>query len=340
MRTFGAKAIAEDSSAESAGERSGDDGYIIIIVLGVLSLLALVAIGLQKTVFVDIRLTSNLAHRARAEALADGITRLAVRHLLNNVPAAGKSGPIRLDGVPLTCRAGASVVSISFVNVDGQINLNHASEALLTRVLSGVGLSEKEATRLARDIIDFRTAGGQSISGGSKLDIYRQAGLRHGPKNAAFQSVGELEQVVGMTRPLMERLRPLMTVHSRLGVLSPGLMSEPVAMALAGGEASGLQDLDRLKASLALPKEWTSIVRTRSTGSAAGSNTYVVRVAVRRGGTERFTRATVAGLNARAQGGAAIMDWTELDPVRHGIDAAVPDDAPSCVGGVLWLDPA
>ena len=339
MRTFGAKAIAEDSSAESAGERSGDDGFIIIIVLGVLSLLALVAIGLQKTVFVDIRLTSNLAHRARAEALADGITRLAVRHLVNNFPADGRSGPIRLDGVPLTCRAGASVVSISFVNTDGQINLNRAPQILLERVLGGVGVADKEATRLARDIIDFRAPGDQSISGGSKLDLYRQAGLRHGPKNAPFQSVGELEQVVGMTRPLMERLRPLITVHSRFGVVNPGVVSMPVAMALAGGSASALQDLDRLKASLGLPAEFTYIPRTRGTGST-NSNTYLVRVAVSRGGTEYFTREAVVGLYASNNAVATIREWAERVPDRSGPAFAAADDAPSCIGGVLWLNPA
>lgn len=328
------------ASRPQLNRNPGDDGYAIIVVLAMLSLFALVAVGLQKTVVVDVRLASNLAHRARAEALADGITRLAIRHLILNAPVNGRSGPFRLDGVPLTCRAGASVVSISFVNVDGQINLNGASEALLIRLLGGVGLAEKEATLMAHNILDFRTDGDLSIAGGSKLDIYSQAGLRHGPKNAPFQSVGELDQVVGMTRSLLERLRPLMTVHSRLGVLNPTLMSRPVAMALAGGSSSLVQDLDRLRASLVLPAEWTFMPRGGRGPINTASFTYLVHVSIQRGGTERFTRATVVDMGAREQGGATIKEWIELDTNGNGSDLAVADDAPSCVGGVLWLDPA
>ena len=316
----------------------GEDGFVMIVVLLMLSLFALVAIGLQRTVVVDVRLASNVAHRARAEALADGIARLAVQHLVNNVPSAGRSGPFRLDGVPLTCRAGASVVSIAFLNVDGQININQASEVLLQRVLRGVGIAETEATRLAQNIVDFRTAGDQSIAGGSKSEIYLQNGLQHGPKNAPFQSVGELEQVAGITRPLLERLRPLMTVYSRSGVVSPSAIGLGVAMALAG-ETAAVQDLDRLKASLDLPTAMTFVPRSGRGSTATGSNTYMVQVAVRRGGVERFTRATVVELRGRTPGGTMIREWTELDQNRQAVAPAPVDDVPQCIGGLLWVDP-
>ena len=122
----------------SRNSNSGDEGFAIVVVMAVLSLIALVAIMLQKSVAVDIAYTSYLARHTRAEAFADGITRLVVRHLVVNPAAEKRSGPFRLDGAPLTCRAGTSVVSITIINTDGQINLNLSPQSLLERLLGGL----------------------------------------------------------------------------------------------------------------------------------------------------------------------------------------------------------
>lgn len=334
MPASGAKGRAGNDGGRNAHNR--EDGFALVVVLAVLSLLALAAIVLQKTVVAELSVTSHLTGRARAEALADGLTRLAVRHLAINAPN-GRSGLFRLDGAPLTCRAGSSFASLSFTNTDGQINLNLASQTMLERILQGAGLAPAEATRMAQDIIDFRTTGDQSITGGRKLDAYSQAGLRHGPKSALFQSVGELRQVVGMTPQLFERLRPLLTVHSRFGAINPGAVSLPVARALLGEQAAA-QDLDVLQSRLNLPPEFTYIPRTRGTGPTS-SNTYLVRVAVKMG-TARFTREAIVELTATPNGDATIRSWSERDPDPAGIEPAATEDTPACIGDVLWLDPA
>ena len=326
-----------ESDWRTAGDpRPNENGFAIVVVLVVVSLMALVAIVLQKSVAVDVRSASYLAKHARAEALADGLTRLAIRHLVVNTPGNGRSGPFRLDGIPLTCRAGASLATIAFTSTDGQINLNLASEALLKRALAGVGVSDGDAARLAQNVIDFRSSGDRSIDGGSKLGIYREAGLNHGPKNGPFESVGELEQVVGMTLPLLERLQPLVTVHSRFGVINPSVVSMPVAVALSGGSAS--EPLDILQARLNLPSEFTYIPKTRGTIST-NSDTYLIRVAVSMGTAARFTRAAVVEKAPATQSGAVIMDWSELDPDRYGVDLAA-SDTPACIGGLLSLEPS
>ena len=313
-----------------------EDGFAILAVIVVLSLFAVVAVLLQKSVTTDIRLASHLVQRTKAEALADGITRLAIHHLVVNPPSGGRSGALRLDGVPATCRTGTGFASITFISTDGQINLNLASQALLERVFNGIRLAQAESTGLAQNIIDFRTVGDQSISGGSKLEAYRQAGLRLGPKNGHFQSVGELDQVIGITGPLLEQLRPLMTVHSRFSIVNPNIMSWPVALALAGPSISASQDLDILRTRLILSSEFTNVVKTRSTGSTI-SNTYLVRVTVDQGGTARFTRSAVVDLT-NSQSGAAIKEWTELNHNRYAIDPPPAEDTPPCIGGLLSLN--
>ena len=334
------KYLGEENSVVPGSSRyanSDDEGFAIVVVMAILSLIALVAIVLQKSVAVDIAYTSYLTQHTKAEALADGLTRLALHHLTINRPADGRSGLFHLDGIPLTCRSGSSAVSISFINTDGQININRASQPILERIFGGIGLGGTQAAQLAQDIIDFRSPGDTSISGGRKREIYQQAGLSHGPKNGPLETVGELEQVIGMTPALLERLRPLLTVHSRFGAINPSVVSLPVAVALSGG--SDQQSLDILQGRLNLPIEFTYIPKTRGTGSTA-SNTFVVRVAVSQGGIARFTRSAVIELTSANRNGAAIKEWTELDPGRYGIDPPAADDTPPCIGGVLWLEPA
>jgi general secretion pathway protein K len=317
--------------------RTSDEGFAIVIVLAVLALLALVAIVLQKSVAADVRAAATFAQRTRAEALADGLTRLTIRHLAVNTPAGNRSGLIVLDGEPTGCRTGAGPASIAVINVDGLINLNLSSEGLLTRVLTGIGLGDGEAAGLAKNIIDFRSAGDDSLSGGDKRALYEQAGLRHGPKNGPFESVGELDQVPGITPALLEKIRPLVTAHSRFGAINTGVMSLPVAMALSGGQTT--LPLDILRTQIQLPIEFTYVPRSRNTGSTS-SNTYLVRVTVGQSGAARFTRSAIVELKPSTVSGAAIKEWTEWPSHPAHASGPEPADLPTCIGGVLSLDPA
>ena len=66
---------------------------------------------------------------------------------------------------------------------------------------------------------------------GAESAAYQAAGLGHGPKNAPFETITELDQVLGMTATLLDRLRPLVTVYARQAgiVESPGGVSPPGA---------------------------------------------------------------------------------------------------------------
>ena len=322
---------------------SRDSGFVLIAVLAALGLLAMVALLLTKTVSLDTKIAAFAAQQARDEALADGLTRLAVQHLAVNQPAAGKSGLFRLDGIPLFCRLNDHVASIAFFDTDGLINLNLASQALLNRVFAGVGMQPDSATQLAQAVIDFRSTGDAALAGGSKLAAYQLAGLPHGPKAEAFATVGELDQVLGMTPALLARLRPLMTVHSRFGVVDPRVAGLPVLLALAGDSrptstTPDPQTLDALRSTLDLPAAFTYIARTRSTSSTK-SEKYVVRAIVYRGRIARFVRQATVGAATNSQSGASLKEWTALDPGLYdfeGLDLAA---TPACLGGVLWIDP-
>ena len=320
------------------GVRSaGETGFVLIPVLAALFLLALAAVVLTKSVTLDIRLVSMTERRAVVEELADGVTRLAAYYIGVNVPGSGKSGDIRLDGIPQTCRIKHNIVSISFLDTDGQININRAPIALLQKILSGLGLSDDEARRMAENITDFRTRGDASLAGGSKIAAYQGDGHRHGPKYAEFASVGELDQVIGMTPALLARLKPLVTVHSRFATVNPQVASLPVLRALAGAEfgsdSATPEALDDLRSKIVIPVEFTYIPRTRGNRTTT-SSTYVTRVVVNHPGKVAFARQAVIELNGNTP---TFKEWTEISlppqiPASNDIN-----DLPDCIGGTLGL---
>ena len=320
-----------------------DDGFVLIAVLAALAVLAMVAVLLTRTVSIDTKITAYVAEQAQHEALADGLTQLAIQHLAINAPAANKSGLFRLDGIPLFCRVGTTVANIAFFDADGLINLNLASPALLTLLLSGVGLTPDAATQMAQAIVDFRSAGDASLGGGSKSAAYQLAGQSSGPKNNRFIAVSELDQVLGMTPAILSALRPLVTVHSRFGIINTKVASLPVMRAL-GGEttpASALPDpqtLDEFRSKLVLPASLTSIARTRS-APTTNSNTYVIRTTIYNGRKARFMRQATIDASRGGNLVAGPKEWTTLNAEIYGPTAPSIAELPSCIGGLLWLTP-
>ena len=313
---------------------------MLIPVLAALFLLGMVAILLSRSVALDIRVTSLAMRRAVVEELADGLMRLSIRHLAVNAPVSGKSGPFRIDGIAMTCRTERGLASIAFTDADGLINLNRASIPLLELVFTGAGLSRDEAKQLAENVADFRTPGDSTLSGGSKANAYQLAGLRHTAKSGPFDSVAELDQVVGMSTALLQRVRPLMTVHSRFGTINPGVASLPVLEVLAGlGESSGVQTaeaVDDLRSKVVVPPDFTYVPITRSVRQTK-SDTYVIRVIV----DEADARAGRQAVVVRDPGGqdGQVKEWSTVDAHTLATYRHAATDAPPCLNGLLWLQP-
>lgn len=318
--------------------RKSEQGFIVIPVVVALSVLALATYMLTSSASEDVKLVAQLARNARAESFADGLTRLVVRNLGANPPAAGSSGNIRVDGSSINCNMAGGQASITVASTDGLINLNHAEPDLLERLFAGV-IASDEARRLAQAVVTFRGGEDASPRAEGNAAAYESAGLRFGPKNAPFESVGEIDQLPGMTPKLREMLRPMLTVHSRTGVVDPRLASNLVLGALAGVplSSSDLTDpalLDSLRTTLQQAPDFAMRTKTRSS-AAAVSSTYSIRVAVSIAGT-RFTRQTVVDLSDSPDSGGVLKEWVSLDPSYHPV-AFGRAGSPDCLS-VLRLD--
>jgi len=106
------------------------------------------------------------------------------------------------------------MVYISVRDEASKIDLNKAPEALLAALFASVGVDPGNAQSLADAIADFRDPDNLRRVRGAEAADYRDAGLDWGPKNAPFQTVEELQQVLGMTAEIYRRVAPDVSVYS------------------------------------------------------------------------------------------------------------------------------
>jgi len=300
-----------------------------VSVLWLLALLTLVTMVLLTAMRVDTRAAGQFIRHAEAEALADGLMRLVALRLgdRNRRPLDDAAGLAR-DGTPLLCAHGDAAVAIAVTDAAGLVDLNAASPALLEWLLRGLDVAPERAAALAAAIVDFRDGDDIPSVNGAESDAYRAAGLAHGPKNAPFETVMELDQVLGMDIALLGRLRAVTTVYSRQpgidGAVAPREVRTAAAVASAGTDAAAVPGMQRDPARPDIP----SLFRIPSRARA-----YRVIVIVQLPDGGRFAREAVIEPERTAPLGFRMREWTV--PASAPTDAlALPDGAVQCVGAL------
>jgi general secretion pathway protein K len=298
--------------------RRADRGFILVSVLWLLALMTLVTTVLLTAVRVEVRAAGQFVRQAEAEALADGMTRLVALRLGDRA-----AGFVR-DGTPMLCGNGDAAVAISVTDVAGLVDLNAASPDLLEWLLRGLGVAPERAAALAAAIVDFRDEDDIPSVNGAESTAYRAAGLAHGPKNAPFETVTEVDQVLGMDLTLLGRLRAVTTVYSHQPGIDAAIAPREILAAAAvasgaGADAAAAGPSDPARA--AIPSQFTSPSRGRA---------YRVSVTVQLPDGGRFAREAVVEPDRRMPLGFSMREWTI--PTSTTIEAlGLPDGARQCV---------
>ncbi len=138
------------------------------------------------------------------------------------------------DGREYRWRFGDADVALRIVDEQGKVDLDMADAGLLAALLRQLGTEPQEAVRIAGAIVDWRDADTLAQpGGGAEAPEYAAAGRDYGPANLPFESVAEVEQVLGVTPSLYARLAPVVTVYSGRGVPDPAF-APPTVRAAAG----------------------------------------------------------------------------------------------------------
>ena len=212
--------------------RGHERGAVLVIVLWMVTLLSVMATGFIYTMRTETTLAGHGVDRAQALALAEAGVSYAIVRVLQPDPES--RWPV--DGSPQDWRFGGALVRIGITDISGKIDINQAARGVLERFLEYAGVAEEELSSLLDAIEDWRDPNDEQLLNGAEEDEYLAAGRDDGPKNAPFESVEELLQVLGMTAELYNQIKNDLTVYSRQAGINPAAASARVLKALSDAD--------------------------------------------------------------------------------------------------------
>lgn len=209
---------------------AGRSGIALLIVLWVIVLLAVVLGAFVVAARSENLQTRFLFDATRARYAAEAGLSLAVYELRRTDPATrwiadGRSYAATFDDAEL---------EIAMTDEAGKVDVNIVDEATLFALIQAIGVDEPKARELTAAILDWRDQDDLVRAEGAEAPDYDAAGLGYQPTNNAFQTVGQVQQVLGMTFELFEKLEPYLTVYGGQGQPSLGFSAPLVLQTIPG----------------------------------------------------------------------------------------------------------
>lgn len=221
-------------------------GVAFVLVLWVIAMLSIMLGSFALVARTENLQARHLFDSTKARYAAEAGLNLAVFELRKTDPQQRWVG----DGRPYTFGYDDAEVEVRITDDSGKVDINAADEKLLLGLFAGRGIEQDQAQKLSAAIIDWRDPDDMSQPNGAEIADYKAAGLSYGPKNAPFDTVSELQQVLGMDYALYEKLEPALTIYS--GRSQPGAeFAPPEALEAMGCSADQAQQLVQQRQALA-----------------------------------------------------------------------------------------
>jgi general secretion pathway protein K len=200
-------------------------GIALVAVLWMVAALSVLALALATATKSELHTAQGVRARAEAAAIGDAAIQLAVLEL--------RSTPEQQQNFAhFAYEFAGREVEVAMVPASGLVDLNQATEALLAALFTETGGEEPEfAAELARRVVNWRTPGLTEQDGD-----YAAAGVGYRTRGGPFQYPEDLLQVLGVSYPLYDRVRDLITVRGGSAGVAPQAASEDVLTLLAGGD--------------------------------------------------------------------------------------------------------
>ncbi len=197
-------------------------GVAFVLVLWVIATLSILLGS-----FAMITRTENLQARhlfdtTRARYAAEAGLNLAVYELRKN----DQLQRWIADGRAYAFQFDEAQVEVRLTDDSGKIDINTAKDEILASLFMRSGVEEEQAVALAAAIEDWRDPDDLETPNGAEADAYRAADLSYEPANEPFNTVSELQQVLGMSYALYEKVEPAITLYSGRG--DPNLAYAPL----------------------------------------------------------------------------------------------------------------
>ena len=212
-------------------------GVALILVLWFIVLLAVLAFGLSKVSRNSAQTTRQLSGAAQARHLAESGAQMVLANLL----MASDDQRLLGDGEEFSLSFEQGIVDVVLWNESGKVDINRATDALLSRLLEALGLPLEQSEALAAAIADWRDEDDLVRLQGAEDEDYFAAGLAYGAKDSAFISVSELRKVLGMSESIYQQLEAYVTIYSKSSGVNPEVAPLPVLLAVSDASVSSLK---------------------------------------------------------------------------------------------------
>ena len=209
-------------------------GVALIAVLWIVALLTVIGAGFALDMRTETTLTQELLAGARARAAAEAGVFRGIWEVLKP----DRRRRWRADGTERRWSFRSYRVIIALQDEGGRIDLNSGSRELLGALLTANGVEDERRDALVDAIQDWRDADDARGVNGAEDPEYQAEGRAAGAKDGPFNTVAELQQVLGMSRRLYERLARALTIHSRQPGVDAQLAPPSVLRALVPGDGS------------------------------------------------------------------------------------------------------
>lgn len=212
-------------------------GFALVLVLWVLSLLTIMAGSFALSMRREAGIVAGSSSNAQAEAVAE--SGLAVAELMLMNPDQRQRW--RTDASIYQIDYPESKVRVQLLSETGKVDINSADQTLLQGLMTHAPVKEELQTKLVNAILDWRDADDLVRLDGAEKEEYKDAGLSYQPRNKPFQAVEELQLVLGMNEQVFNWLESLVTVHSGQPAVDLTQAAKDVLRVLPGVDA-GLID--------------------------------------------------------------------------------------------------
>ena len=234
--------------------------------------------------------------------IAQEIARAGMEYALVRVADRNPETHWQPNGRAYAWRFDGHDVQVRIIDETGKVDLNQADVPLLSRLMQALGEPPDASDALAAAIVDWRDADDLSQPvGGAEDGDYAAAGRPYGAKDAPFETIAELEQVLGMTPDLYARLEPFLTLYSGRGQPDATYAQGPVLVAMGMDATAWLAQREAAGAAGAL-----QLVGT-------GSGTYSIESRARLADGRETSLRTVVRAGASPVPGSAytLLRWEE-----------------------------
>lgn len=210
--------------------RSKQKGIALVLVLWVSVLIAVLLASFSLSARVEALQGRNLLDSTRARYAAEAGLHRAAYELRGSNPdtrwiADGRVYPFEFEGAE---------VEVELYDETGKVDINVADAVLLSALFRLGGLDQVEADALAAAVMDWRDPDDLISVNGAEEREYEAADRSYKPRNAPFETVSEIQQVLGMSFELYRELEPLMTIYSGRAQPNPAFASPEVLQLVPG----------------------------------------------------------------------------------------------------------